>query len=262
MKKFIKLMKEVNVTIDEVMVFEALLESLLVFLFFSLLLSLISVNILYSLIPSIAYLIVTLYLRLSEDKAWIVEKRWDILNEKLRTAEDNISKEGPVVEALQEEITKDIRQVKVSSFFRMRSTTLKIFGAVILSFLILLLAANDLTLIDIKDVVKLPGFKILVDSEGSGEGGSAPGGDRTNDLFGEESIAQLGTEEIKVEINVGGFEITGMRNEEPPKRDFEESFPDEFGLVECDKPPCLLENDIPVDQQELVKNYFVKLSGG
>ena len=47
---------------------------------------------------------------------------------------------------------------------------------------------------------------------------------------------------------------------DPFSEEFTEKFPDEVNMLQdCDS-DCILRNNIPIEQQELVKNYFIKLA--
>ncbi|HII16607.1 TPA: hypothetical protein HA361_01715 [Candidatus Woesearchaeota archaeon] len=264
MKSFRSVLREMNMQLNSVLILESLIESVMVFLAAFLALMLLSLPGMYGMIPAAIYLIIMLYIRVSEDKGWRVEQEWDALSEKLRTAEDTAEViDNPVVDTLRNEVADDLKDVKVSTFISMRSTSLKAICSVALCFFILFVTLSGFVLVDFEAAIRgIPRFELALGDGEGGSGDAASAGIAGGELkFGEESVAALGSEEVIVEINAGGFEITGVRSQEDiPKGDFEESFPDEYGLHACEKPPCILENDVPLEQQELVKNYFLRLS--
>ena len=80
-------------------------------------------------------------------------------------------------------------------------------------------------------------------------------------LFGEESIAALGSEQLSIEMRSLSFELTNIRKEtELPDDNFEQKFPELVDVLQdCDS-DCVLKNNVPVEQQNLVRNYFIKLA--
>src|SRR3989344_7769877 len=161
MKGFIKVVKEVNETLNNIIVFEIILNSIMIFLMVYVILSVSTLNVLYALLPAIVYLIVVSYDRVKRSKARIVEEKYDTLKEKLRTAVDNINKENPIVDELQSEVIEDMRKVKTSSFVNTKRVAYKITGCVVLCFTIIFLATLNIHFFDFKIVLdKIPKYVI------------------------------------------------------------------------------------------------------
>ena len=257
--KFKEIIKEMNITIDKIVIFEDILNSLLVFLGFYFVLLLLSINPMYSLIPAAMYLGISVYTTLNIDKAKIVESHYNELNEKLRTAEDSADIENPIVEELRADVVNELRDVKVSSFLNMKKTSYKIVAVVLLCFLIVFFASANITLIDAGLMADLFDFKFLADAGGNNGtaviGGSGEGGE---DIYGKEGIAELGSQEMELNIAPVSFEV-GVRDiSDFEERDFEETFPDEVFAESS----AAFEENINLDEQELIKNYFKELSKG
>ena len=76
MKGFIKVVKEVNETLNNIIVFEIILNSIMIFLMVYVVLSVSTLNVLYALLPAVVYFIVVSYERVKKNKARIVEEKY------------------------------------------------------------------------------------------------------------------------------------------------------------------------------------------
>ena len=135
-------------------------------------------------------------------------------------------------------------------------------------FIILFVSANDFG-IDIKDLAEKG--RRLVDAAyviGGDELGdqlgdimAATGGTELDDIYGEESRANLGNEIIDVELRPISYEIDVRNVKDVEETEFDETILDETCADEgaC-TPQESFRNDYPKEQQELVKNYFLKIS--
>lgn len=261
MKNFNKVLKEVNVIVDEVLAFDIILTSALIFLGCYLALMLINLNPWYSLFPTLAYLVFLLYIDLNTNKYKIVENKYAPLYEKLRTAADNVDKENIVVDELEHEVVNNLRNVRISSFVKIKRVSYKVLGSVILCLIILFASIYNvnfgdwsITFEEIKDFIYKEG--------GAGEGGElgddlvAGKGGEDEDIYGEESIAKIGMQEVKIKIKQASLEVIGSEIYEIPEKEFEETFPDEIFTISSGS----YEEKITIENQKIVKNYFKELS--
>ena len=145
MKSFKKVIKEINATFGILIVFDALLNSIIIFLLSFLVLSLFNFYPNYAFLPATIYLIAFIIKKIIKNHLVDVEKNYINLDEKLRTAADNINKENPVVNELQSDIIKSMKYVHASSFINQRFTSYKILACIALSFTIVLLASFDVS---------------------------------------------------------------------------------------------------------------------
>lgn len=263
MKDFRKVLKEVNVIVDEVLSFDIILTGVLIFLSFYLALMLFNLNPWYALFPTLAYLSFLLYIDLNTNKYKIVESRYAPLYEKLRTAADNVDQENIVVDELENEVVKDLSNVRVSSFVKVRRISSKVLCSVILCLIILFASIYNIHFGDLG--MTLDGIKDLVYKEGTGKGEGEIGEELVagkeggeGDIYGEESIAKIGNQELEIKIKQATLEVIGSEINEIPEREFEETFPDEM-FVEASGS---YEEKITIENQKLVKNYFNELSKG
>ena len=124
--------------------------------------------------------------------------------------------ENPIVDELQREVTEGMKNVKVSFFFNIKKTSYKIFACLILGFLIILLTTLNVKFMDFSIIFDKATDYILgkeIGIEGDSDIPSA-GIASSEDIYGEESIAVLGNEEVNIEIKPVSFELTGYSEEE------------------------------------------------
>jgi hypothetical protein len=257
-KRFWKLMQEINLFMNNINIFNILLTSSLLFLSIYLFLMIIDSNKILSIIVPLIYLGVSLFFNIRKNKYLEVEKKFPQLNEKIRTAVDNIYIENPVVDELREEVSKDINQVDYSSFFKEKSTSYKVLFIILLCFSIIFLANYDVSFkLDFERV-----FGFVEGGEGNSTGLlsdiiSATTSGPDDDIFGEEFLAQLGRDELTVNINKVGYEINMDDVKEPSLDEFENSvFPQDIGIEQAE----VYNKDILKEHQELVKNYFKNMA--
>jgi len=263
-ESFPKISSEINLNIGMLFVFDTIIDSLVVFAAFSLIFMLVTINAFYAAIPSALYFLLGLYLRLSRNKLIIVEKQYTELDEKLRTAADNINLKNEVAEALDKEIASDVGKVELCSFFRSNKNAAKIIALVGLCFLIVFLSSLNTQFIDIKlfieEVIKPNGAsgnaQIGVDID------VRPLGDEivlspvtSGDIYGEESMIP-GNITQQIEVNPIGYEMNIQREGEEYYEEFEENFPKEIFAQSAEAH----EENIPVEKQELVKRYFKEVA--
>ena len=254
MKEFSKVVKEVNRTLNQIILFENLVNTTLIFLIFYLVLSIIDIRPLYALIPSLIYLIVFSFMMLRTSKTMMVEGKYAPLREKFRTAADNLHLDNPVVEELEYEVTAEMKNVGLSMFINPRILSYKIFAVMLLSFLIIFTSTLDIKFIDfaknkVPDIFDTKGIK------GVGKFATVKL-NTSSDIFGKGDVAKLGDNELNIRIKPVDFHVNVKEDGETPPRQFETVFPKETDVKES----VSYQENIPQEQQELVKKYFQSLA--
>lgn len=256
MNQFSSVVKEINRTLNEITLFENLVNTTLVFLVFYLLLSIVDINPMYSLIPSLLYLVVYSYMSFASYKPLVVESKYAPLREKLRTAADNMGMENPIADELRYEVTNEMKNVGLSLFINPRTLSYKIFGVLAVSFLIIFVTTANLKLLDFAKQ-KVPD---IFDTKGLKGVGNfvATQLNTSDDIYGKEDVAKLGDQELNIRIKPVDFKVNVREEGDSQRQDFETLFPKELAVKET----VAYEENIPQEQQELVKNYFKKLAEG
>ena len=256
MKDFKKAIKEINNTLNFLIVFESILNTTIFFLVVYFLLSLVNLFPILAIIPALIYFVIRLIKDSKLDKRKIVESKYAPLNEKLRTAADNMKAENPVVDELEEEVIQDLKQVGLSSFINTKNMTYKIFFVILMSFAIVAATTTELYIVDLnKFLSDLPEY---IDSVNPRKSDNILLGDinESEDIYGKSKLAILGNEEIEIRIKPANFEVNVRAEGDFEQRQFDEIFPKEVNVDQSSS----FEEKIPEEEQELVKNYFNKIA--
>ncbi|MBI3034828.1 hypothetical protein HYY71_00760 [Candidatus Woesearchaeota archaeon] len=254
MKPFSSVVREINRTLNELILFENIVNTTLVFLVFYLVLSILDFPPLYALMPALLYLGFYSYMSFKSYKPLIVEGKYAPLREKLRTAADNVGMSNPIVEELEYEVTTEMKNVGLSMFINPRTLSYKIFAVMLLSFMIIFATTLNLKLLefakqkvpDIFDKPKGVGNFVATKLETS------------DDIYGKEDVAKLGDKELNIRIKPVDFKVNVKETGNVEQHKFDTTFPKDLAVKET----LAYEENIPQEQQELVKNYFKKLAEG
>jgi ABC-type multidrug transport system fused ATPase/permease subunit len=257
-KKFSKLVNEIDLLFDNVMIFNSMITAILLFLLFFIILMSLGINTIYAIIVPLIYIGVYVFLKLRENRYHELEKKCPELNEKVRTAVDNIYIDNEVVQELRKEVATYVKNVDYARFFSQTRSSFKILFIILLCFGIIFLAKYDVE-------YKLSAERVFGFMEG-GEGNatslvgdiiSATTGGPDDDIFGEEYLADLGKDEVTIEINQVGYEINMDDVRDPLLEDFETSlFPDDVGVEGAE---AFNQRQFE-EHNELIKNYFKKMA--
>jgi len=265
MKRFKKVVVEANFAISFILFFNTLLNSIILLLLFSIPCLLLDIPYVLGLVGAAVYFVAGMRDNMSENKFAIIEEKYPELYEKLRTAADYSKVENEVVNSLHSDVSQIMRKVRSAVFVNARGTTLKIMAIVILCFVLLFISSLPMRFFSIKTVPEIifrDGGPKYTD-RGTPDalvlgGGIVPDvfpGDE--DIYGDSSIAMLGDNAINVEIQPKGMEINVRNYEDAEKKEFEELFPDEIFKPKSGK---LFDEKIAIENQELVKNYFMDIA--
>ncbi|MCH8003936.1 MAG: hypothetical protein IH934_04880 [Nanoarchaeota archaeon] len=256
MKIFIKAIKEINRTLNFIMVFESILNAAIFFLVVYFLLSLVNLFPILAIIPTIIYFVMRLYTNSKIDKRKIVESKYGPLKEKLRTAADNVKKENPVVNELEEEVMYDLKQVGLSSFIQTKQVYYKIFATIILSFAIVAATTLDLYIVDLG--LFISNLPEIIDNINPRKSDNVLLGEinESDDIYGKSKLAILGNQQIDIRITPVNYEVNVREEGDVEQKQFDEIFPKEIAVDQA----SAFEEKIPEEEQELVKSYFNKLA--
>jgi len=262
MKEFVKLIKEVNATLDGIILFDAILSSVIIFLVCFILLYVTGLPVLLAIFPAFLYLMFKSYTGIRKNKAKLVESKYKELKDKLTTAFDNFYADNEIVNDLQKDIIKQMKKVEVSSFLSIKKTVVKCVAGILLSFVVLLLTVYGVQFDLPKAISKLPEIVRIEGMPGfsSELNGTLPSAGFSGDenIYGEPSVAELGNEELNFEIKPVSFEVDVRNYRDVEEQEFEELFPDEIlvesseGCVDCGY------NNFGLEEQEIIKQYFLK----
>lgn len=269
MKGFRKVVNEIRRTVIEVLIIPSLLDGIVIFLLLYLLLALFEFYPLLAAVPAAAYTLFIIWKESGINTLKLVEKHYPRLHEKLRTAADYADVDDVMVNELHTEVLQDIRDVASATFLSRRKMLTKIACCIVISFLILSITQFDISAAKyrarLQDKIDELARQITLQDNpnqlrfnDSSAVGSGVGAGVNRDIFGEKHLATLGDEELQVELKPSTLEFKVGKVKDAEKKEFEEAFPSEVFLTGSGS----YEENIPKDQQELVKSYFKKVSEG
>jgi hypothetical protein len=249
-----KMIGEIRALFANIIVFDAGLTALIIFLITYMLMMFVAISKIYSIIPSLIYLSVYLFFKLRENKFVKVENKFPNLNEKLRTVVDNLYVENDIVTQLRTEVFSELKQTDYGSFFKEKRTSYKILLIILLCFGIIFLAQYNFEF-------KISFDRVLGFMDG-GDGNttgiisdiiSATIKGPDTDIYGDENLAKLGNDKLTIQINKVGYEVNLNDVKDPTQQEFEQSlFPEDVGLEKAE----VYNKNILKENQDLVKNYF------
>jgi hypothetical protein len=256
MKNFLLALKEIDKTLGFLISVENILNTILLFLGVYLLLSIVNLYPILAVLPALVYFIIKARISLKEDKRVIVEGKYMSLREKLRTAADNVEKENPVVDELEEEVIEDLKNVNLSSFVKTKGLTYRIFGAILLSFAIVFITTSNLYIVDLNKFLGLLPDAIDGLTKKISDNKELTELNESQGIYGQSSLATLGDDQIDIKISPANYEVNVRGEGDVEQRQFDEVFPTEVNIGQS----SASEEKIPEEQQELVKSYFNKLA--
>ncbi|HLC66649.1 MAG TPA: hypothetical protein VJK52_03335 [Candidatus Nanoarchaeia archaeon] len=261
MRSFARVAEELRFALGKSILFPGILNAFVILAAVMLILSLIDFHPWLAVIPFVYYLLFRLPKRNRVNRIRMVEHKYPELNEKLRTAVDYAKEDGIVIDELHQEVVGDLQHVQTAAFFPRGEVGYKTALIIVLCMFVLIFAALNLPIDDLKqklrdkaeDVINTIGAgsstDFLVKTAGAGKGNP--------DIYGERSMAQLGNKQLEVEIRPANFDLAIGNVRDAENKPFEtREFPSETALTSA----STYEENIPKEQQEIVKNYFKQLS--
>lgn len=252
MKGFKSTLREINITLTELALFENIVNATIIFLAFYLVFSFSSIHFVFSAIPALVYLIAYSILAFKKSKPAIVESKYNPLKEKLRTAADNVQYENPIIEELEYEVTREMKNVGLSLFINPKMLSYKIFIATLLSFLIMFASTLNFKF-DMFSLKKVPD---IFEKKFAAGNFIATQLETSDDIYGEKDVAKLGDKELNIRIKPVDFRVSVREEGSFETREFEGIFPKDIVVKES----IAFEENIAQEDQELVKSYFKKLA--
>lgn len=258
MRKFKNLVKEINVTLTQLIIFSVAVNTILIFLSVYLVLSIFNLYPLIALVPAVVYFGSAFIKKSKINKMRAVENKYSDLKEKLRTAVDNADQDNPVVNELKEEVMDEVKQVGVSSFIKPKNISYKILACIIISFGIVFASTFHLSFLDVDNLLsQMPELIEKARQAGAKATAGIEEVNLTEDIYGDKELASLGNEEINIKIKPANYKVSVKEAGDIEEKQFDEmALGDVF--VESSE---TFDEDIPLEEQELVKDYFNKITG-
>lgn len=257
-KPIIMALKELRTALVQLALFTALIDTLLFFMIATLVAVLINLSALYAAGIALLYGVVHTWRMLKRRKRFsFVEQKVPELSEQLTTAADNVEKEWPLAQALHQDVLKLMKRVKTSYFLSFGRLTRELITMAVLSVLIITASAFNVHFLDINDLIR-----------DVGDLARGPPGpyeitqklefleNESEDIYGNESIAELGSKELQLELNPTLSDIDIGKVRPPREREFQSVFPEEIKA----QATAGFEENIPKGYKRIVKSYFREIA--
>ncbi len=252
--------------------YEAILDSIILFMVIYIIFLFLKINGLFALVFALAFFVYKLIVYFKFDIMKEVVSRYPKLNERLQTAYDNRDAKGIIVADLSQRVSKDMDEIKFSSFFPTKNISKKVLTIVVLSFVMI-----SLTFANVQKYVDISIEKILSPSQGNNASSQPNQTDKlTNktpknrtrlgysgedtgesNIMGDPSLANIEGENIDFKIYRGISSELGIRRAtqtELPEFGTSAQFP-----VDAVASSENVDN-IPLVYQGIIKNYFTNLA--
>ncbi|MBI4149087.1 hypothetical protein HY491_01440 [Candidatus Woesearchaeota archaeon] len=244
MKPLIAMLRELRGEIRKIIVLDSLIDAVILFLACYIILVLLHIYPLLAIIPGGAAYYFIYQRKRTLASLTDVERRNPQLQEMLRTAADNLNEDNTMVNALGQEVMERMRRVASSSFMDIRQLFIKLAAISALFIVAIYFVSANIQVLSYDNLIKGINYlpkKMLGDKEG---------------LFGDESLATLSQEKVTIELDPLSYEINLDKVQPAPEKAFREQFPSEVVA----RGARAFEENIPKDQQEIVKNYFEQIN--
>ena len=219
-KQVIKALQEIGTALWQLTLFTTIMDSLVVFAISFLTLTLLSFPWYASILTLAIYGGIHTYRAITHLKFKIVEDKVPSLKERLTTAADNLDKENEITTSLNDEVLKLMKDVKTSYFLSFGRLTRQLGILAILSFIIIGTSAYNVKIYDYKKTIDFITTTASNLKEYQLKGGQESVFQETNEtenIYGNKSIAKLGTKELDLQINpqMTDVDITKQRERKP-----------------------------------------------
>jgi hypothetical protein len=250
MKRIHSALREIEISLRSLTLFNVIIKTLVILMVSYLLLFMIGLNPNLSLIPSFAYFISSFFVESKVDKIRRVEKKYPMLNEELRTARDHKNEENIVLKELEEDVVRDLKTVELSTFFSYSKSLILVLLLVLAISSSLYIASSNIRILDFNNLMDTAMKRFISNLENNTGNKSSE-----NFLDSQESIMEVGNERIQVEINPVGTSFDFKEVSDTGAHEFSTSFPKDVFLSSA----AAYENEFTEEQQQLIKNYFEKV---
>ena len=254
------LFNEVKLELLKVVLINTFLDAIMVFFLAYFITSFFNIKFLYIiLIPALItmlFFFISTSVRIKKLRLKAMEDANPQVKEMLRTAHDNMDEENIMTAALFAELKKKMRSVSTGNLLESKKIITRIISAVVIVFLIIFVSSLNINLNKIDLPFEKLSFMIPSDKEEYVKGNITDlVFNETEVIYGEASIAKLGSEEIDLNMNPSMSEIDFNKISEAEEEDLREgSLPQEIGVN-----PDVFSNQEVLDEAEQAANYSQRI---
>lgn len=258
MEKIVLALRELKKVMMQVSIAHCMLDAMLVFMVLYLGFYLIYIDGKFAFLLAFLYFVVNTSIKVRALNLEAVEEKAPALKNQLTTSADNLSKPGEIVQLLHLDVLRQMKEIQVSSFINYKRIWRQLMMMAVLTFAVLTLSAFDVRLMPYQDIVTGFASKEIYlpnDIQLELQAGQPTG---SGDIFGNENVAELGQNEIQLQINPVLSEINLDDIKEAEKKDFEKQDLLKEDIVATTD--SSFDEKISKEHKEVVKKYFSKIS--
>ncbi len=257
MRAIVRALLEIKKLLFFITIFTNFIDSVVVFLVFCFIFILFKIPGYYAVIPFLLHFALFGRKRIKEMNYKYVESRIPTLRERLRTAADNLERDNDVVKSLNRDVLSEMKHVKTLAFLDDKGLVAKMLTITVLSIIIIISSASNFAIIGWKDAVNEINqafgeegiYQNLTEIERFGEG--------SEDIFGRESVAELGLEELDLKLDTAASGVNINKVKDVEEKEFGSTFPKEIYATSDSS----YNERISKENQEIVKNYYEQITG-
>ncbi len=258
-KPIIAALQEVRSAVMQITLFTSLLDALVVFLISALVLILITLPWWYAFIIAVLYGVTHTVRNMKRHRNLAyVEEKVPELQEQLITVADTTAQDNAIVESLRQDVLQGMRAIKTSYFLSFGRLTRELITLAVVAILIITSAAHNIRFLDIGDTLRDLG-KLAQGPPGayelSGEGLEFIE-NLSEDIYGNKSIAELGSDELQLQLTPMLSDIDIGKVKPPESREFKSALPTEIKATT----DVSFQESIPKGYQRIVKSYFREIA--
>jgi len=268
MKPIGRALLELRTVLFSIGIFNSLIDSFIILLFFLLLLVLFRLPWSIALVPFVIMFIYYTRRNLRKLGYSGVEGKVPELRESLRTAADSLGQDSEVAKALHEEVLHKMKLIKTSAFMGFSKLTRQLIIIGVLSFLVISFSALNIKFFDASTLIERSGVgggSFWDDTKARFFGIKAPSSENAQafeqqvdlldetDLYGNATVIQLGTDELNLEVSpeLSGIAIGEVHD--PEGKEFKDQTAPSAIQATSDS---TFSEDIPKEYRGIVRSYF------
>jgi len=256
-KPIVNALKEAKQAVIEIVLFNSVIDALVVFMFFLLGCLVLTFPTWYALVPALVYALIHTRGNLKDVNFSKIEEKFPNLCEQLITVADNSKEQNEIIDALNQEVLQKMKEIRTSSFINFGKLTRELAVMAVISFVIIGSAAFHIEFFDFKEAMKeLKEFKPNQEYDINEEMLRFEESQNLSEILGDKSVTELGQQQLDLEINPlkSDIEIGSVHDTED--KTFREVAPSEIKAVA----DVSFEEQIPKQYQRIVKTYFKEIT--
>jgi hypothetical protein len=259
MKPIQAAISELKTTVATVMLVNSIVDSMVVFALFQLLMIVSSLHWSYAVIPFLLYFVFHTANGMRKTRLRSIEKKIPEFQDQLITAADTVQTENPVVEDFRKELLQNMKQIRNSNFINFRKITLRIVTLIMITFITIFVSAANIRLFDLNTVVDQARNKFATFGRYDVNQSMLEfqENDSLENILGNKSVAELGYEELKLQLTPSQNDVDINKIKEAENKPFATRTSANEIVATTD---ASYEENIPKDYRKIVKNYFTQIS--